>query len=130
VAQGVIDYLGTSDDVRPFIAAATAIVLPSYREGLPRSLLEAAAMARPLVAADVPGCRDVVEDGVNGYLCAVRDPDSLANAIRRLAELPRAERFAMGQAARRKVQAQFSEDFVNRAYLDILAGVQTGQSGS
>jgi glycosyltransferase involved in cell wall biosynthesis len=129
VAQGVIDYLGTSDDVRPFIAAATAVVLPSYREGLPRSLLEAAAMARPLVAADVPGCRDVVEDGVNGYLCAVRDSDSLANAMRRLAELPRAERLAMGQAARRKVQAQFSEDFVIRAYLDILAGVETGQSG-
>ena len=130
VAQGVIDYLGTSDDVRPFIAAATAIVLPSYREGLPRSLLEAAAMARPLVAADAPGCRDVVEDGVNGYLCAVRDPGSLADAMRRVAELPPAERLAMGQAARRKVQAQFSEDFVIRAYLDILAGVETGQSGS
>lgn len=130
VAQGVIDYLGTSDDVRPFIAAATAIVLPSYREGLPRSLLEAAAMARPLVAADAPGCRDVVEDGVNGYLCAVRDPGSLADAMRRVAELPPAERLAMGQAARRKVQAQFSEDFVIRAYLDILAGVEAGQSGS
>ena len=69
VAQGLVEYLGETDDVRPYMAAASAVVLPSYREGLPRSLLEAAAMARPLIATDVPGCREVVEDGVNGYLC-------------------------------------------------------------
>ena len=73
----------------PSLQPATAVVLPSYREGLPRSLLEAAAMARPLIATDVPGCRDVVEDGVNGYLCAVRDPASLAEAMRTVARLAR-----------------------------------------
>jgi glycosyltransferase involved in cell wall biosynthesis len=123
VAQGLIDYLGTADDVRPFIAAATAVVLPSYREGLPRSLLEAAAMARPVVATDVPGCRDVVEDGVNGYLCAVRDSASLSAAMQRLGDLLATERLAMGTAGRRKVQDRFSEDFVVRAYLDVLAGL-------
>jgi glycosyltransferase involved in cell wall biosynthesis len=123
VAEGLIDYLGTADDVRPFIAAATAVVLPSYREGLPRSLLEAAAMARPLVASDVPGCRDVVEQGVNGYLCTVRDSASLAAAMQRLGDLPPAERLAMGTAARREVQDRFSETFVVRAYLDVLAGL-------
>ena len=81
--------------------AATAIVLPSYREGLPRSLLEAAAMARPLIAADVPGCRDVVEDGVNGYLCTVRD----AGVARRsdaatCCNCRRAQQLAMGGAGR------------------------------
>jgi glycosyltransferase involved in cell wall biosynthesis len=130
VEQGVIDYLGTTDDVRPFIAAASAVVLPSYREGLPRSLLEAAAMARPLIAADVPGCRDVVEDGVNGYLCAVRDAASLAGAMWRLAELPIAQRLAMGKAARRKVQERFSEEFVVHAYLDVLAGQNRALSGA
>jgi glycosyltransferase involved in cell wall biosynthesis len=129
VSGGAIDYLGTTDDVRPFIAAATAVVLPSYREGLPRSLLEAAAMARPLIAADVPGCRDVVEEGVNGYLCTVRDAASLAAAMRRLAQLPPEQRLAMGQAARRKVQDRFSEEIVVRAYLDVLAGLTTMQSG-
>jgi glycosyltransferase involved in cell wall biosynthesis len=121
VAEGIVEYLGTTDDVRPFIAAATAVVLPSYREGLPRSLLEAAAMERPLIAADVPGCRDVVDDGVNGFLCRVRDPHSLASAIERLAQLPHDQLAAMGAAARRKVQERFSEEFVIRAYLDILA---------
>jgi glycosyltransferase involved in cell wall biosynthesis len=123
VAERLIEYLGTTDDVRPFIAAATAVVLPSYREGLPRSLLEAAAMGRPLVATDVPGCRDVVEQGVNGYLCAVRDSASLAAAMQRLGDLPPAERLAMGTAGRLKVQDRFSEDFVVRAYLDVLAGL-------
>jgi glycosyltransferase involved in cell wall biosynthesis len=120
---GVVEYLGATDDVRPFIARSTAIVLPSYREGLPRSLLEAAAMARPLIATDVPGCRDVVEEGANGYLCAPRDPESLAHAVRRFAELSPAERVAMGKASRRRVQERFSEKIVVRAYLDAIAGL-------
>src|SRR6476646_7674893 len=103
VKANVVEYLGSADDVRPFSAAATAVVLPSYREGMPRSLLEAAAMGRPLIAADVPGCRHIVEDGLNGYLCTVRDAASLASAMLRLARLRPGERLAMGQAARRKV---------------------------
>ena len=130
VTEGVVEQLGTTDDVRPFIAGATAVVLPSYREGLPRSLLEAAAMARPLVASDVPGCRDVIEDGVNGYICAARDVASLSEAMRRLANLPRDEQLAMGEAGRRLVQERYSEAFVIRAYLDILAEVDAAKPGS
>jgi glycosyltransferase involved in cell wall biosynthesis len=122
-AQGVIEYLGPRDDVRPFIASATAVVLPSYREGLPRSLLEGAAMARPLIGADAPGCREVVIDGVNGFLCKVKDAASLAEAMRRLARLSVADRAAMGAAARQRVQDRFSEEFVVEAYLEVLAGV-------
>jgi glycosyltransferase involved in cell wall biosynthesis len=129
VGEGVIDYLGTADDVRPYIAAATAVVLPSYREGLPRSLLEAGALARPLIAADVPGCRDVVEDGINGYLCKVRDPVALADAMRRVALAVPANRRAMGEAARRGVQQRFSEKFVIQAYLDVLASLEEAQPG-
>jgi glycosyltransferase involved in cell wall biosynthesis len=125
VGQGVVEYLGSSNDVRPFIASATAVVLPSYREGLPRSLLEAAAMERPLIATDVPGCRQVVEDGADGYLCRVRDSESLAAAMRRMAELPREQRIAMGKQARNRVQERFSEEFVIRAYLDVLAGLNS-----
>jgi glycosyltransferase involved in cell wall biosynthesis len=125
VRDGVVEYLGTTDDVRPFIAAATAIVLPSYREGLPRSLLEAAAMERPLIATDVPGCRELVEDGSNGYLCRVRDPASLAAAMKRLAELPDEDRLAMGQAARKQVQERFSEEFLIRSYLNVLSELKT-----
>jgi glycosyltransferase involved in cell wall biosynthesis len=130
VGEGVVEWLGTTDDVRPLIAGATAVVLPSYREGLPRSLLEAAAMARPLVAADVPGCREVVEDGVNGYLCAVRSIASLADAMLRLAHLPREQQLAMGEAGRRRVQERFSEAFVVRAYLDVLSSLDGATPGS
>lgn len=125
VREGVVEYLGATDDVRPLVASTTAVVLPSYREGLPRSLLEGAAMERPLVATDVPGCRDVVEEGVNGYLCAVRDAASLAAAMKRIAQLPQEQRIAMGREARRRVQDRFSEEFVIRAYLDVLAGLNS-----
>jgi glycosyltransferase involved in cell wall biosynthesis len=123
VREGLVEYLGSAEDVRPFIAASTAVVLPSYREGLPRSLLEASAMERPLIAADVPGCRDIVDEGVNGYLCRVRDAASLADAMRRLAQMPAEQRLAMAQAARRKVQERFSEELVVGAYLDALSRI-------
>lgn len=128
-AEGIVDYLGTTDDVRPAIAASTAVVLASYREGLPRSLLEAGAMARPLIATDVPGCRQVVDHEVNGYLCAVRHPIPLAAAMRRMAELPEGERVAMGEAARRKIQEEFGEEQVIGAYLDVLADLEGANRG-
>jgi glycosyltransferase involved in cell wall biosynthesis len=128
VGDGVIEYLGAADDVRPFIAKATAVVLPSYREGLPRSLLEAGAMGRPLIATDVPGCRDVVDDGVNGFLCAVRDPASLEQCMRRFAALTVEERAAMGSQSRRKIETKFSEELVIGAYLDALGKLREARS--
>jgi glycosyltransferase involved in cell wall biosynthesis len=113
----LVDYLGHSDDVRPFIAAADCIVLPSYREGLPRVLLEAGAMGKPLIATDVPGCRHVIEDGKNGFLCAPRSPDSLAEAMIRMIQLPVQERKTMGARARRKVELNFDEKIVIERYL-------------
>jgi glycosyltransferase involved in cell wall biosynthesis len=120
VRDGLIEYLGSTDDVRPFIAAATAAVLPSYREGLPMSLVEAAAMGRPLIATDVPGCREVVEDGVNGFLCSPADPVSLASAMRRFAELPQESRNAMGEASCSKARDCFSDQIVVDTYLEEL----------
>lgn len=123
VAGGLVEYLGETDDVRPFVEKAHAVVLPSYREGLSRSLLEAGAMARPLVVTDVPGCREVVEDGVNGFLCRAYEPQSLADAMLKLAELPPDRRSAMGLASRRKIEQEFSESIVISAYLDALGEV-------
>jgi glycosyltransferase involved in cell wall biosynthesis len=119
-AEGLIDYLGDAEDVRPFLAAADCVVLPSYREGLPRVLLEAAAMGRPLIATDVPGCRHVVEDGANGFLCAARDPRSLAEAMLRMIGLGAAERSAMGAAARARVETEYDERLVIRRYLGAI----------
>jgi glycosyltransferase involved in cell wall biosynthesis len=127
VSEGVVEYLGATGDVRPFVAAATAVVLPSYREGMPRSLLEGAAMARPLIAAEAPGSRDIVEEGVTGLLCQVRDARSLADAMLRLAKMTAEQRMALGEAARRKVQEQFSEERVIEAYLKVLAELSSAK---
>jgi glycosyltransferase involved in cell wall biosynthesis len=123
VAEGVIEYLGETEDVRPFIASASAVVLPSYREGLPRTLLEGAAMARPLIATDVPGCRCVVEDGVNGLLCRARNAQSLAEAMSRFLKLDWSERRQMGSAGREMVEIRFCQDLVERAYLEAIASM-------
>jgi glycosyltransferase involved in cell wall biosynthesis len=121
VAEGIIDYLGHAEDVRPLLAAADCVVLPSYREGLPRTLLEAAAMGKPLIATDVPGCRHIADHGVNGYLCAVRDAGSLAEAMINMLGLPEAERRAMGKSARAKAEAEFDERLVVDRYLEAIA---------
>jgi glycosyltransferase involved in cell wall biosynthesis len=122
-AEGLVEYLGAADDVRPYLAAADCVVLPSYREGVPRTLLEAAAMSRPIVATRVPGCVDVVEDGVNGLLCEARDAADLARAMLDMASLPLARRQRMGTAGRRKVEETFDEALVIRKYLDTIAEV-------
>jgi glycosyltransferase involved in cell wall biosynthesis len=121
VDDGLIEHLGHAEDVRPFIVEAGAVVLPSYREGLPRSLLEAAAMARPLIATDVPGNRQIVDHGVNGLLCEVRNPRSLAEAIRQFGTMGFVRRKQMGQAGRELVERDYGVDRVIRAYLDALA---------
>jgi glycosyltransferase involved in cell wall biosynthesis len=120
VDEGLIEYLGVSDDVRPQIAAADCVVLPSYREGLPRTLLEAAAMARPLIATDAPGCRQVVRDGVNGRLCAVRDAASLAEAMLAMLRTPADERLRMGAAARRIAETEYDEKVVVQRYIEAI----------
>ncbi len=111
VADGTVEWLGHVDDMPALFASVDMVVLPSYREGLPKGLIEAAACALPLVTTDVPGCRQVVTDGVDGLLVPARDADALARAIARLQDDPElATRF--GQAARAKALAEFDEKIV------------------
>jgi glycosyltransferase involved in cell wall biosynthesis len=123
VDEGVIDYVGAADDVRAHVAGADCVVLPSYREGLPRTLLEAAAMGRPLIATDVPGCRQLVRDGVNGLLCAVRDAASLAQAMERMLEASPAQRAAWGAEARAIAEREYSEELVIARYREAIAAL-------
>lgn len=123
VAEGVVRYLGVSDDVRKEIAEADCVVLPSYREGTPRTLLEAAAMARPIVTTDSVGCRDVVDDGVNGFLCTPRDALDLANKMHEIAKLTDSERHEMGLRGRKKVARQFDEKIVIEKYLTAIESI-------
>lgn len=119
--DGIIEHLGEHPDVRPFIAKADCVVLPSYREGAPRSLLEASSMARPVVTADVPGCRHVVNDGVTGLLCEARNADSLMEAMLRYASMETDARVNMGGAGRDKMLREYDQSIVVEHYLAAIA---------
>jgi len=115
---GIIRYLGSTDDVRHRLAQADCVVLPSYyREGVPRSLLEAASMAIPVITTDAVGCREVVDDGVTGYLCKPRDANDLSDKMRLIMDMPSGERVAMGQKGREKMLREFNEKLVIDRYL-------------
>jgi len=107
--EGVVEYMGETDDVREHIANSSCVVLPSYREGLPRTLLEAASMGRPIIATDVTGCREVVKNGVNGYLCRVRNATDLTIKIKNFLRLSVDERRSMGLEGRAIVEEEFNE---------------------
>ena len=116
--EGVVQWLGETSDVRPLLAQADVITLPSYyREGTPRALLEAAAMAKPIITTENVGCREVVEDGVNGLLVPIKDSKALAEAMIRLIQDP-ALRERMGKAGRAKVEQEFEERSVIKQVME------------
>jgi len=122
--EGIIQYLGESVDVRPILAQADCIVLPSYyREGTPRSLIEAASMAKPIITTDTPGCRDVVIDGFNGYLCKPRDAADLADKMLKMINLTPYERNVMGCNGRMLVLREFDEQIVINRYLKAIKDI-------
>jgi glycosyltransferase involved in cell wall biosynthesis len=116
VSQGTLDYLGYTLDVRPFLANADCAVLPSYREGCANVLMQGASMAKPLIATDVTGCRNLVEDGITGYLCEVRNPESLAEKMIQLYNLAEQKRLEMGNMGREKMIKEYQKKIVLNAY--------------
>ncbi|MFB9863450.1 glycosyltransferase family 4 protein [Rufibacter immobilis] len=125
--EGWLEYLGTSDDVASVMHQADCVVLPSYREGTPRTLLEAAAMAKPIVTTNVPGCKETVVDGYNGYLCEVRNGADLAAKMEAVYQLSDAALQAMGQNSRRLAEEKFDEKFVIDRYFAAIEGA-TGKA--
>jgi glycosyltransferase involved in cell wall biosynthesis len=124
VNTGVVEYLGTTEDVRQFIHNADCVVLPSYREGVPRTLLEAASSARPIVTTDVPGCHQVVEHNYNGLLCQVKDANDLAAKMQQIASMEEQDLRKMGENGRRKVELEFSEARVIEKYVETIHRVR------
>ena len=120
LTEGHIDYLGTSDNVAAHLHRADCVVLPSYREGTPKTLLEAAACGKPLITTDVPGCRETVQHGYNGYLCQVRDAADLADKLLIVAQLPADRLAALGAASRQLAEEKFDEQLVLREYLTAV----------
>lgn len=126
---GLVHWLGHVDDMPALLGSVHVVALPSYREGLPKGLIEAGACGLPLITTDVPGCREVVSDGVDGLLVPARNARALADAIARLQDEP-ALRQRLGQAARAKALAQFDERLVIQrtvaVYQELLGNARTG----
>jgi glycosyltransferase involved in cell wall biosynthesis len=118
VTEGLVEWPGQVK-VRPWMEKASVFVLPSYREGLPRSTQEAMAMARPVITTDVPGCRDTVIDSINGFLVPPRDSQAIADAMARFVEHP--ELIAtMGEESRKAAEARFDVHKINDRILSIM----------
>ena len=120
IDEELIEYLPFSDVMEEIISRVDCIVLPSYREGLSRVLLEAASMAKPIITTDVAGCKDVVDDGVNGFLCKVKDEKSLAEKIEKMILLTVNERKKMGEKGREKALKEFDEKLVIEQYINSV----------
>lgn len=122
ITEGTIDYLGRSEDVRIPLSHADCLVLPSYyREGVPRVLLEAAAMGLPIITCNTVGCRDAVDDGISGWFCDPRSPDQLAQRMSDLIKMDPSARRDMGMAGRTKMEREFNESIVIGRYLSAIS---------
>ncbi|MCL2254854.1 MAG: glycosyltransferase family 4 protein [Lachnospiraceae bacterium] len=118
--RGLIDQLGFSHNVQEVYLNASAVILPSYHEGLSTVLMEASSTGRPVIAADVAGCREVFDDGHTGFGCIKGDSDSLIQAIKKFMAVPLAERALMGRKAREKMGKEFDREKVISAYLEEI----------
>lgn len=121
-ADGIAVYHGFQSDPLPYYAATDCVVLPSYHEGMSNVLLEAAATGRPVITSDIPGCREAVDEGTTGFLCKVRDTDSLYAQMARMAAVSVSDRRAMGQAAHEKMVQEFDKHRVVEKTVSALFG--------
>ena len=115
-----VEYLGTTEDVRSYIAKSDCVVLPSYREGIPRSLMEGAAMGKILITTDSVGCKDTVDDQASGFLCKVRDVESLTACMEKVILMSPEERSGMGLAGRKKMEREFDMKYIINRYINVL----------
>lgn len=121
VNMGIVDYLGSRDDVSEIISHSDCVVLPTYyREGVPRSLLEASSLGIPVIATDAPGCRDVVEDQITGYLCQPKDVEDLRDKMQKIILMDRDDRLKMGRNGRERVERMFDINLVIQEYKKVI----------
>jgi len=118
--SGVVEYLGTANDVRPFIEKADCIVLPSYREGISKVLMEAASMGRPLIASNVPGCIELIDEEKNGFIVEARSAKSLEDGMLRMMQVPYDVRLRMGLYSREKIRNEFDEKIIVDIYNKVI----------
>lgn len=122
--KGIIRYLGSKKDVKPYIAESHAIIHPSYHEGMSNVLLEAASMGRPVIASDIPGCREIYEEGITGYGFKPKDVQGLVKAIEQFLSTSYKEKIAMGKAGRQRIVQEFDRKIVVNRYIDTIEHIQ------
>lgn len=127
IEEGVIEYLGKTDDVRSHIHKADCVVLPSYREGSPRSLMEAACLSKPIIATDVPGCNQVVTHRLNGLLCKAQDAEDLAVTMFAMMGMSDTALQHMGECGRHKMEQEFSDSRIVEPYLQAMHAIAASQ---
>jgi len=125
IENGIIEYKGFQDDIRPDIVQSHCVVLPSYREGMPRTMMEALSMSRPVITTLVPGCREIVDEGVNGYLVEAKSAGDLFEAIKKFMQLPYAKKLEMGKEGRLRAETLFD----HKKIADEIYGIVVGQAG-
>lgn len=119
VNEGLIDYRGFVHDVRPILSQVDCLILPSYREGMPRTIMEAMSMGLAVITTDTPGCREAVTHGFNGYVVPVADSEALAESIFKYLSLPSEEKIKMGKNSRMLAECYFDEKRIADAYYEI-----------
>lgn len=120
ISDEIIDYKGFVDDVRPYIEESSCIVLPSYREGMPRIILEAMSMGKPVITTDTAGCRETVVHGINGYLVKIKNKEALTEALQNFVGLNAQERLKMGDEGRKLVDTEFSDVIIAERLYQIV----------
>lgn len=125
VKNGVIKYLGTTSDIRPYLTNVHCTIMPSYHEGMSNVNLESAANGRPVITTNVPGCRETVDDGKTGYLVEAKSAEALIAGVERFLALPYSQKVTMGQMAREKVEREFDRQIVVNAYLKAIESVKS-----
>jgi glycosyltransferase involved in cell wall biosynthesis len=123
IEKGHIIYYGFLKDVRPIIAQSDCIVLPSYREGMPRIILEGMSMSKPVITSNVAGCRETVDEGINGFLVEVQNVDSLAEGIKKFLRLSEEEKRIMGEKGRDKALREFNSEKISIELYEIISQV-------
>ncbi len=118
--DSVMQYLGFQQDTKPFYEQAHCFVLPSYREGLSKSILEAMSMELPVITTDVPGCNSVVSEPQNGFLVPAKDAEQLAEAMIKMLQMPEPERLHIAQNNRKKIEESYSFQSINKTYFELI----------
>ncbi len=122
-----IQYQGTTNDIRKYIKKSDVVTLPSYREGLPKVILEGMAMGKPIITTDTAGCRETVDHGSNGLIVPLKDATALASAMVTMIEIPSEERQSMGQKSREMAVNLFDDAIITEFYLQVIDNVMTGK---